>query len=553
MFRIFKKNNKDDGPLTNLKTVSRWMQSLPAGDIYSAQEKVVQTLIQFNHSDAGFDKDRLQVLMHLDEESRDMQASLYMQYLRNARMSKAIESRLWSAIQAFYWEVTRSYHGFLMDFVANPGGSKIQSQVPLITARAIRGFADIIKWRYFRYEKIDDKLWLRLHNLYRIAEFDNFATLPVSVYRTDSRQHSPTEEYSRIILLSPFGNGNMAPREIEMVSQWLEHWSDDIKIENQYDTGRHAFYVDTSIGAGVKRCRNQITEPPLRFLSTQPLLARIGKIREALKNGASPVSLGLSENFRLPEGYSLLKQAESEWSPLDQRDRRESDRTEQPGEWKVVYGLAAICSELAKTRQHIQSNQNALSPEEILDIKLYGFITERAKQQSSNRERETALRNKPEHWQQYNGSESGLSFTLDAQQSEWVQTGRLIAVAPVATGTWVLGVISRINRDQDGSRLVGVRLLRFDVQPVMLKSELHNQPLGYVVDKPDLFATDQQSRALLVSAGNGGEQLLIDGARYAREREYILRAPMAESRIIQLTAVEEAGESWLRVSFSEAP
>lgn len=551
MFGLFKKNDRDDGPLTNLKTVSQWMQSLPAGDIYSAQEKVVQTLIQFNHSNAGFDKDRLQVLMHLDEESRDMQASLCVQYLRNARMSKAIESRLWSAIHAFYWEVTRSYHGFLMDFVSNPGGSKIQSMVPLVTARAIRGFADIIKWRYFRYEKMDDKLWLRLHNLYRISEFDNFATLPVSVYRADSRPHSPAEEYGRIILLSPFGNGNMAPREIEIISQWLEQWSEDIKIENQYDTGRHAFYVDTSIGAGVKRCRNQITEPPLRFLSTQPLLTRIGKIRESLKNGASPVTLGLSEDFRLPEGYNLLKQAESEWSPLDQRDRRESDRSEQRGEWKVVNGLAAICGELAKTKQHYQSSQHALSPEEILDIKLYGFITERTKQQSNDRERETALRSKLEHWQQYNGSEHGLGFTLDAQQSEWAKVGRLIAVAPVETGTWELGVISRVNRDQDGSRLVGVRMLVYTALPVTLKSEFHDNQLGYVVDEPDLFTTDQQSRALLVNDGTGAEQLLIDSARYAHERKCILRAPMAENRIIQLESVEETGESWLRVSFSE--
>jgi hypothetical protein len=551
MFGLFKKNNRDEGPLTNLKTVSRWMQSLPAGDIYSAQEKVVQTLIQFNHSEAGFDKDRLQVLMHLDEESRDMQGSLCMQYLRNARMSKAIESKLWSAIHAFYWEVTRSYHGFLMDFVANPGGSKIQSMVPLITARAIRGFADIIKWRYFRYEKMDDKLWLRLHNLYRIAEFDNFATLPVSVYRADSRQHSPADEYGRVILLSPFGNGNMAPREIEMISHWLEHWSEDIRIEHQYDNGRHAFYVDTSIGAGVKRCRNQITEPPLRFISTQALLTRIGKIRDELKNGATPVSLGLSEDFRLPEGYTLLKQAESEWSPLDQRDRRESDRTTQHGEWKVVSGLAAICGELVKTMQHMETNQGSLSPEEILDIKLYGFITERSKQQSSQRERETALRNKLEHWQQCNRSQGGVGFTLDAQRSEWAKVGKLIAIAPVQTGVWELGVISRINRNQDSNRLVGVRLLNFPVQPVTLKMDLHDHQISYVVDDSDLFATDQQSRALLIKTDEG-EQLLIDGARYARQRRCILRAPMAENRTIQLESVEETGESWLRVSFSEA-
>ncbi len=158
MFGFFKRKKGEEDPLSDLKTVSRWMQELPAGDIYTAQEQVVQSLIQFNHAGLPMSKDRLQVLMHLDNQARDMQYSLCVQYLRNPRMSKVIESRLWTAIHAFYWEVTRGYHAFIMDFVANPGGSKIQPAIPQIAGRAIRGFADNFKWRYFRYEKVEDKL-----------------------------------------------------------------------------------------------------------------------------------------------------------------------------------------------------------------------------------------------------------------------------------------------------------------------------------------------------------------------------------------------------------
>lgn len=551
MLGFFRKKTPEDGVLTNLKTVSRWVQDLPAGDIYSAQEKVVQNLIQFNHSDKGYNKDRLQVLMHLDEQTRDMQASLCLQYLRNSRMSKSIESRLWIAIHAFFWETTRSYHGFLMDFVANPGGSKIQTYVPVITARAIRGFADIIKWRYFRYERMDEKLWLRLHNLYRIAEFDNFATTPVVVYRSDGRQHTAAEEYGEALLLSLFGSGNLVPREIEMVDQWLSNWASDIQVDTLYDPARHGFYIDTSKGTGLKRCRNQTADPTLRFVSAQGLLARLDNIRDALKAGASAASLGLTEDFRLPEGYNLLKQVETEWATLDVRDRRRSQRTPQSGQWRVIHGLATIAGELSKAEQQARPSNRQLSPEEILDIKLYGFVTERTKTRQIERARETSQQTRQELWEQSDISEHGLGFAVGQLDCEWVKVGKLVAVLPGGDGNWTLGVVTRLARSDGGGRLIGVQLFPCDSQPVTLKPDTSDTALSYVVDEPDHPNNDQHSSAILLTYEDASERLIIDGARYARDRKYILRSPRADSRVIRLESVEESGESWLLVNFKD--
>jgi cyclic-di-GMP-binding protein len=550
MLGFFKKSPPEDGVLSNLKTVTKWVQDLPAGDIYSAQEKVVQNLIQFNHSDKGYSKDRLQVLMHLDEETRDMQASLCQQYLRNARMSKSIESRLWIAIHAFYWEVTRSYHGFLMDFVANPGGSKIQGQVPLITARAIRGFADIIKWRYFRYEKMDDKLWLRLHNLYRIAEFDNFSNTAVLVYRTDKEQQTAAREYGQAMLLSPFGAGNLVPREIEMVDHWLDNWSGDIRIDAHFNPDQHAFYIDTSKGHGIKRCRNQAPEPALRFISTQAIQARIERIREALKNGTSAASLGLTEDFRLPEGYHLLNQVESEWSQLDQRDRRGHSRLPKSGQWKIIHDLANIGKELNKAvYQGKSAAQAQLTPEEILDIKLYGFVTERTKQHLAENTRTINIQSKQEVWQQNDVSETGISFLIGQMDSEWVKVGKLVAFSPANDTRWNLGVISRLAREDGGRRLIGVRLMPGSPQAVDLKPDASDTVLSYIVDEPDYQTSDQNYPAILLD-DDKDKHLIIESAAYSRDRKYLLRGPKMDSRAIRLEAVSETGESWLRVGFS---
>lgn len=550
MFDFFKKIRKDDqGVLSNLKTVTRWVKDLPAGDIYSAQEQVVKHMIQFNKADAGFTKDRLQVLMHLDEETRDMQSSLCAQYLRNARMSKSIESRLWIAIHAFYWEITRSYHGFLMDFVANPGGSKIQTHIPLITVRAIRGFADIIKWRYFRYDQIDEKLWLRLHNLYRVAEFDNFSTGEVQVYNAENRQHSPAQEYGKALLLSLFGNGSLVPKDIEMADQWLSNWNELIRIDSLYNPSVHTFYVDTSKGHGLRRCRNQISDPTLRFVSTGDLLTNLASVVEALKAGTTPASLGLTEEFRLPEGYSLLNQVEKEWSPLDLRERRASERVQQSGQWKVIHGLQSICSQLTKSGAHQMAvpGQTPLSPEEILDIKLYGFVTERTK--TREREMQAELKPRCDLWEQADTSHDGAGYNVDQVGSDWIKVGRLIAVSPAGSDDWRLAIITRLARKGESARQVGVKHISGSVQPIVLKPQGGDQHAGYIVDDFDHASDAQNIKGILLTDDDGVEKLLIDGASYARNRQYQIRSPFGQNRIIRLDSVEESGESWLKVAF----
>ena len=113
-FLPFGRNKKSADPLGSLKAATVWMQELPMGDTFSAHEKVVAALKEFNEQGQPATRDRLQILMHLDEGAQDLQNSLAQQYLRNPRMSRQIESRLWNGLFAFNWELARGYHIFIM-------------------------------------------------------------------------------------------------------------------------------------------------------------------------------------------------------------------------------------------------------------------------------------------------------------------------------------------------------------------------------------------------------------------------------------------------------
>ena len=551
MFGFFKRKKSEEDPLSDLKTVSRWMQELPAGDIYTAQEQVVQSLIQFNHAGLAMSKERLQVLMHLDDQARDMQYSLCVQYLRNPRMSKVIESRLWTAIHAFYWEITRGYHAFVMDFVANPGGSKIQPAIPLITARALRGFADIFKWRYFRYERVEEKLWQRLHNLYRISEFDGFQSNRFKLYPSDSKPSSCMEEYIQGLLLSPLGTGSLTPKQIEMVDHWLDNWSEFTSLENRYEPSQHFFYIDSAKGLPLKRIREELTpEPSFRFINTERLMEHLFRAERELKAGALPASLGLGEEFRLPDGYDLLGYVTNEWSPANQRERRVAPRHPMDGRCEVVRDLNNICNRLTTELEIISgsSPSQQLSAEEILDIKLYGFVTERTKSTISQRlqgNRDLSV----EQWPMHDRSDTGVGILLKGEDSEWVKVGKLLALRLDPGDSWLIGVVRRITRLQDDVRKIGVQTL--DTAPSLAQLEIHESTstMSYSVDDAN-YESYTPSQALIFPQLEDGNLIILESARYAHGRQYKLRDAKG-SRLIRLDAVRDKGDGWLMTTFTQ--
>jgi hypothetical protein len=553
MFGFFKRKKSEEDPLSDLKTVSRWMQELPAGDIYTAQEQVVQSLIQFNHAGLPMSKDRLQVLMHLDNQARDMQYSLCVQYLRNPRMSKVIESRLWTAIHAFYWEVTRGYHTFIMDFVANPGGSKIQPTIPQIAARAIRGFADIFKWRYFRYEKVEDKLWSRLHNLYRITEFDAFQSTRMKLYASDAKPSSCMEEYVQALLLSPLGSaGSLTPKQIEMVDHWLDNWSEMSKLDSNFASSRHFFYIDTAKGHGLKRIRPNVeVESSFRFIDTERLQEHLQQTERALKSGALPPSLGLGEEFRLPDGYELLSHVANEWSASNERERRVANRSPAQGRCEVLRDLGAICKRI-ETELEISSGNSPgqqLSTEEILDIKLYGFVTERTKSAAAQRAQGSRDLSS-EQWPLFDRSDSGIGVILKGEESEWVKVGKLLAIRLDPTHPWLIGVIRRITRMHDDMRKIGVQTL--SSEPALVQLDAHEITAGLSYSVEDSHQDQPtSSHALVFPNPQDGNLIIMESARYAHGRQYRMRDQTGLS-LIRLESVRDKGDGWLMATYTQS-
>ena len=375
-----------DDPLTNLKVAARWVESLPIGDAFKCQQAILGELKRFNENSTQYTKDRLAVLMLLDEKSRDLQDTLVRQYLRNPRMSRPVESQLWHAVYGLYWEIARGYHAFVLHFAREAGRSPHESRIPLIALRAILAFGQLLKWRTIRYQPAGEKLWLRLHNLYRVTETEGFHRQPLRAYAEDASDCSCETAYLHILMLNLADSGTLYPRQLDLLDHWLCGWHGMMRLDNRLDTHVHNFVIDLSSDQGPRRVRKPDTDKPLRFWSTADLLRRLQEIHLALREGRAPAQLGLTENTRTGESLELLDHLQRQWSSLAAREQRRAPRESIKRLVDVAHGLGAIVNQVkaSEAPASVSPYGTGFSYSEADDVQVYGFITDRTRERISH-------------------------------------------------------------------------------------------------------------------------------------------------------------------------
>ncbi|WP_147070031.1 hypothetical protein [Sulfuriferula plumbiphila] len=581
MFNILsmlRKDSAEPDPLGSLKTIARWINDLPAGNVFKAHEQVLHKLGEFNAQNAQYSKERLDVLLLVDEHARPLQASLSQQYLRNPRMSRVMESRLWHAVYKFYREVAHAYHGFIMSYVANPADNPLRASMPQITLRTVHNFGNAFKWHYFRYEKPEHKLWLRLHNLYRVAEFEGFSKTELTLYPQNGRTTRCMDQYNRALLLGQLDASTLHPKQIEMADRWLCEWSHLIGHASQFNPDSHTLYVALSEGVGARRIRNTEFSASCRFLTTARLHEKIQLTRSALQNGESPALLGLGEDCRLPDCLEILDYAERQWGPLDKREQRKSPRTPAKEIIDVVHGFNEICA-LVKQGGNgadiLHEMDAELKYDEMIDLKLYGFVTESTRARMRSRHATPVPGEKiPPHerWVMEDISEHGLGACVPADSNDWVRLGsmaatfgkypvwsccdsndwvrlgNMVALKVERDASWKIGVMRRLLHGGDGLLQVGIEVLSHKPQMLLLRPQSVNALQGYAVGGVETTdATPPVPVIFTTLPASGPGELLLEAAQYASGRSFQASFG-AQKGTIRLRDVIEKGDGWMRVA-----
>jgi hypothetical protein len=544
--RLSNLGKRVDDPLTNLKSASRWLDNLQVGDAFKAQQTILDELKRFNENTSVLSKDRLGILMLLDEKSRDLQDTLVHQYLRNPRMSRPMESQLWHAVYSLYWEIARGYHTFALDFARSAGKRSHESDIPLITLRAIRVFGHLLKWRATRYLAAGEKLWLRLHNLYRIAENEGFHRTAQTTYPGES-PCSCEAAYLHTMMLQLADSGTLYPRQIDLIDRWLCRWHEHLSIESLCDADRHTFAVDLSADHGPRRTRKCTSDKPMRYWATAALLDKLAGLQRDLGNGTAPAKLGLTEDARTSESIDLLNHLEHHWASLATREQRRAPRESVKRLLDVAHGFTAIAGQIKAAftpSPGASPYGTGVNFSEADDVRVYGFVTERTRERASHMPVNGVRASQDvERWVMQNESACGYGVVVESQDRDWLRVGSLLGLKSHDSTAWQLGIVRRLSRLNDDTSSIGIETLPEAPSLVMLYETASSS--NYTVNGID------NSGASLPNAGLWLEgdtpSMIIDPVHYAPGKIFRFNSTGA-SRFVALRYPIERSEGWIRVA-----
>lgn len=562
MFEFFFRRRKPAEPFTDLRSATRWFQDLAPGDSLAAHAEIVRVLHEYNAQRLPPTRDRIQALLAIDEGAQEVLAAIASQYLANARMPRAVESRLWHAMVDYFQEILQAHHTHVMAYVADPAGSPVRPFLPLLIARVVYYLGEDAKWCFFRYQRANPRVWKHMHKLYHLAEYEEIERSPLQLFaaaRGPFAIPAVTIEqlYLRALLLDVVHSGNMLPRRIDLVDRWLLTFSAEVHLDKEFAPLEHTYYVDLEKAEGARRVRRVEPTSSKRYWSTRPLVDRLSEVREAMRGGALPARLGLTEDCRPPGCLELLDRVTEIWSLNAPRARRAFARMKSLRQAEVVHGMREICAHVRmdneRLRRELRGKEQQLSYDKMLDMYLYGFVTARTRARLVQASKgEDLPAHVHERWVIEDESPGGYGATIERQENDWVRIDRLVGIRPERRGYWQVAVVRRLSQIGPAELAVGLELLAD--RPVVLVARLsRHQDSGYTVDGVDM-ADLAQPHPLVFSKGGGQgkdeqpDSLLIESANYAPERELWFNASGHVYRIA-LGQVLERADEWLKVGF----
>ncbi len=548
---------KPPHPLTNVEAVTRWMDDLPVGDSVKVIEALTQQIKEYIDQQQTVTHERLAVLKALDQGAQTVLSVLCKQYLQNPRMSKLIESRLWNTVNSYLYEILRAYHSLLMEYIADPKNSKISAAIPLLTARTLWYFGRDAKWSYYRYAQPDPKLWKRMHNLYGFSVHEKFETSSMKLYDEDVNETSIEQLYLQSLMLETLNTGSLTPRQLNLIERWLPMLLNRTHLASTHHSERHAFYVNLEENRGARRIKQIQPSAALRFWGTFEVQEKLDDLRSQLTAGAIPAKLGLTEDCRLPSCLELLERIAYLWAPIGlPQTQRAFERKHCVKPIEVVRGLSDICWNVRADNVRAQQAKKAktadgLSYDAMVDVHLYGFITQRTHDkigQSKDEKIEQAITH--EHWVMENESQGGYGAHITDQADDWIRLGKLVGLKPAQKDYWNIGVVRRMLHTEPTQLYIGIEVIVEHPVALLLRAEKSEErPLS--VDGIDTQDVKIPFPALFLKGGGQfakTDAVILHSAEFASGRElwFSIRGTTYH---IRLKHVLEQGDDWLRASF----
>lgn len=428
------------------------------------------------------------------------------------------------------WRAMAAGYDTLIDAMASTAPD-LAADAHLICQRAL-GYTAAAMFEYCHiYHAVNGALWQQLHRLYVFSENAGLASTAVSdgVGR-ETAATTCTATYAHALLMHLAQPDSMTGEQLGIVDRWLERWEALVNLTPELlpQSGMPALAVDVSSqkGAGLAR---QMPAAGVRHLNLEPLSKALRAAAAALKQ-QTPAQLGLG-NIPRAACEKLLAALHVQWCAAG--TGRIDERT--PASIKVMISPNIASMHFHLTGKAFRQPGGELTAAERQRLDMFGSVSE-AGESALASQRSAAQ----ETWVIVNQSVSGFLGT--AREKEIVNRishHQLVALQSPAKKVMYLGIVQRLNVDEEGTMWIGLRIILGS--PQAIAARIDDTP-GNKYDRALLMPEDAARRI-------PASIILMPGSFQANRMLTILAGKEKERRI-KLQSLLDKGENFERVAFT---
>src|SRR2546421_1522237 len=294
---------------TDSSGCATWLQSLPLINIGSSHVRLLAQLDELNGYSIA-PAERLKILELLRGPVSFVQKEYSKKFSsRPAPLAKP-EREILDSVHAL-WDALSYGYRHCLKAVAGGGSA---TNAALIGERVLWCTGQRMLACYQAYQDVGEREWKVLHSVYAFVEDRGVAGGEVSHPTHKGRQTTCTETYAQVLLVDLANPGKLTPRQIELISLWLERWTPKISIGRApaaAGEGVAPLAIDLLGAAGASRRKPE--GDTTRVLDIQELGSSVRKRVGLLRKGETPAALGLGEDVTAPLAESLLTMLYRRW------------------------------------------------------------------------------------------------------------------------------------------------------------------------------------------------------------------------------------------------
>ncbi len=501
---------------TDASGCAKWLQTVPLINVGPAHVRLLGQLEELNAYKLA-PAERLKILELMRDPVNFVQKEQAKKFSNRPAPLAPPEREILKNVHALWDALSTGYQHCVQAVAERAGGLSI----PLVGQRVLWCSGEKMVTCYQAYQDVGEQEWRVLHRVYALVEERGKTKEEVAHPVHKGKETNCIETYAQVLLLDLANPGKLTPRQIELISLWLERWTRKVSIGRMSGDAADTapLMVDLSGASGASH--RPVEGESARVLDIGELRSDLRKRAALLRRGETPAELGLGEDVTATLADSMLVMLYRRW--CEDQQSRAHPRHGASGTAQTCLGMPAIHYFVTGRAFATRGGSRPMSTKEHMEIATLGRLATR------HQDDPATTPNYPlESWQIKDESASGLRLErVDPAASSRLVLGQLLGIRLAGAKAFLLCAIKWLSVSTDFGLRIGVQILPGVPQGIAIRqagasAEPHVQafllpafaplqapetlvtPAGWFKPKREIEAADREGRMRLLEVIDRG-------------------------------------------------